>query len=382
MRLESLMPVLTLFSCAAALCCPAQTATPATPGRPVQPGERQEVIRVFTEEVLIPVRVLDERGRHPPFLEKDDLLVREDGVPQQIISIRRAPASVLLLICTSAELNPAVRITRAKEFATRLVSQLRAGDLIATLQYGGDTETILDWTTDGDAAVRVIRSKLWSKRGARLVSALRVATARLGATPPGNRHLVLVTDGVDDSEEGRAGLKDAIRGLLTAGVSVHVIGYARMGGKAIRQGTPLVSVTGQKPRKTAADIAEEITDPVGMSPHKKRPKIHVTVDLDIQMRRTRREYERRMREGMSWLAPLAEETGGSMSLPASAEEMLASGEEVARAIGSAYVVTYRPERPLSSAGEEEYRRLDVIARRIGLTAFTRRGYVVPPPPRH
>ena len=70
-----------------------------------------------------------------------------------------------------------------------------------------------------------------------------------------------------------------------------------------------------------------------------------------------------------------------MLVPLSSDEVLAGCEEVARAIGSQYVVAYKPKRPLAAAAaREEYRRIDTAARRAGLTILARRGYVVPPPP--
>ena len=59
--------------------------------------------------------------------------------------------------------------------------------------------------------------------------------------------------------------------------------------------------------------------------------------------------------------------------------MLAQAGEVARAIGSEYVVTYRPKRPLAEATPGEYRRIEVASRRVGLSLHARRGYVVPTP---
>ncbi|MCA1612805.1 MAG: hypothetical protein LC800_01375 [Acidobacteria bacterium] len=39
----------------------------------------------------IPVFARDDYGRFDPSLETDDVLVLEDGVPQQVRSIRRVP---------------------------------------------------------------------------------------------------------------------------------------------------------------------------------------------------------------------------------------------------------------------------------------------------
>ena len=350
-------------------------ATPApSPSRP--DGEQpQETVRVFTEEVLIPVRVTDARGRFDPSLERGELLVLEDGVPQEITSARHLPASVLVVVSAAGELNPALKVSATRETAARLVSLLRAGDRVSVMQYGTEVETVQGWTEDRDAAVRAIHTRLSSKRGARLASALRASLARLEETPAGNRHLVLITDGVDDTEDGGASVKQAVESLLASGTTVHVIGYTQMGRRAVRKASPPVIVSGKKPRKTANDIAAEIMNP-GKSESEK-PDLYVTIDLDFKMRRRRAEYERAMRVGERWLGALAEETGGNLNLPLTMDEMLAACASVARDIDTQYVVAYRPKRPLSTAGAGEYRRVEVFARRIGLNVSARRGYVVP-----
>src|SRR5438445_6686542 len=47
-------------------------------------NEQQEPVKVFTEEVRLPVVALDQYSHYDPTLEPDDILVLEDGVPQQI----------------------------------------------------------------------------------------------------------------------------------------------------------------------------------------------------------------------------------------------------------------------------------------------------------
>jgi len=77
------------------------------------------------------------------------------------------------------------------------------------------------------------------------------------------------------------------------------------------------------------------------------------------------------------LNAVAEESGGQMILPVSGSDLLAQVEEISRDIGSQYVVTYRPTRPLADAKPGEYRKIEVASRRVGLYLRTRKGYVVP-----
>lgn len=355
----------------------AQTAGPTPSPSPTPPiGESQDKVKVFTEEVVIPVTAYDDSGHLSAALEPQDILVFEDDVRQTVRSVRRIPANVLLLLDTGGALNPAMSVTTTKEIATRLISNLRAGDRIAAIQFGYHLESLSDWTTDRAQLIRAINTKLISGQRPQLTKALFAAAQRLNEVPAGTRHIVLITDGVDASDNGAA-LNEAIRQLLNANVTVHVIGYGAVGRKTIDKQHPLVTITNNK-RKSAADIAAEVT----MSPAdvaragiERSTQISVVIDTDFEMRRKFGTYKEATRKSELWLRSLAEETGGLTFIPRSLEEMRPRADEIAREIDSQYVVTYAPTRPLAEATLEEYRRLNVAAGIIGLHVRARRGYV-------
>ena len=165
------------------------------------PNSQQETVKVFTEEVVLTAQVTDQQGRFDPTLHKDELLILEEGVHQEIMSARQVPASVLLLISTGGELNPAMKSNISKEVAAHFVSRLKTGDRLALVQYGRQVQTITKWTSDLDAALHSIRTKLSSNNGSNLADALAESVEQFAESPTGNRHLVLITDGVDDSSE-------------------------------------------------------------------------------------------------------------------------------------------------------------------------------------
>lgn len=99
------------------------------------------------------------------------------------------------------------------------------------------------------------------------------------------------------------------------------------------------------------------------------------IDLDRLFGRgrpPREELERREAE----FEQLTGETGGTLALPTAAAELLAQAAAVADEVDAHYVVTYKPSRPVADARPGEYRKLDVIARRLGLAVRTRRGYFI------
>ncbi len=76
----------------------AQTGKAKPSATPPVESKPEDQVKVFTEEVRLPVAATDTYGHYDPTLEVDDVLVLEDGVPQQIKSVRHIPANVLLIL--------------------------------------------------------------------------------------------------------------------------------------------------------------------------------------------------------------------------------------------------------------------------------------------
>lgn len=386
------------LACAAPSVFAQQTPAPPRLAPTPQDADAQDEIRVVTEEVRIPIFATDEQGRFDPSLEIQDILVLEDDVPQEIQSVRRIPASILVLVGTGGELNPAVRTSVSRAVAHNLVANLREGDQIAALQFSSRTELVHGWTDNKESLHRALRTKLLAGRGARLSQAIIEAALFFESRPVGNSHLVLITDGVEqparmdykeamrvlgagqgETPEARAQTAEAVKQLNATQATVHILSYTTIGQRVSKeQAKKAQEVAGMAQSRT--DMATAGIDPTrgygmrgsGINP----PQVNGGLRFDPQMRRLRQAYDKAMKRSEQRLTLLAEETGGRMWLPATPDEMFANASEVAREIGSQYVVTYKPKRSLADAPATEYRRIVVAPRRIGLRLRARRGYVV------
>ena len=136
--------------------------------RPTPKPEEEETESVYVEEVRLPVFAFDEKGNFESTLAVDDLLVVEDDVPQQVKSVRRTPASVVLLLGAGWDLDPIVRANTTRDVALSLIRNLREGDSLAVVQFSGKVDTLQGWTGDKLEAVRAVRSKLFSGEGSNL----------------------------------------------------------------------------------------------------------------------------------------------------------------------------------------------------------------------
>ncbi|MGB7923389.1 MAG: VWA domain-containing protein [Pyrinomonadaceae bacterium] len=374
--------VLTGFCSLAILCLIAleafaqdSSATPTGRATTDSGNEIQEPITVSVEEVRIPLAAYDEHGRFDPTVEIDDLLLREDGAAQPIKSVYRIPASVVLLLDTGGESNRAKDVRLTREVAVHLVSGLQATDVLAVVQANNRAELAQDWTRDKALVVKALDHKLLSGKRSALAEAIVLAVERLEQTPQGNRHLVLISDGLD-SPGGSVAFGEAVKRLLQANITTHVISYTSLG-----QGAKM-------PGKSYPRVRSKVPDEIIMTmPRTKMPgepgpdfkqileaKGGTVIDIDRWLR-GRKGIRKELEKSEEELAALVAETGGSLWLPLSADEMMKEAGEVAREIDSQYVMTYKPQRPLASAKAGEYRRVDVISRRAGLRLRARRGYV-------
>ena len=349
-------------------------------GATAQEEAGQDVLRVSVEEVRIPVAAYDAGGRFDPTLSVDDLLVREDGVSQRVTGVYRLPAYVLVLADTGGESNPSKTAGLTAEVSAGLVAALRPGDSAAVMQVSNRAELIQEWSKDLTGVAKVVRAKLHSGKRSALAEGLMRAAEYLRRAPAGNRHLVIISDGLD-SGGGTPSYDEALKNLAASGVTLHVISYTSLGIKAARRPATRPRVKNSMPEEGIMSLPRDDADPRDQIPDMRgrmEAKGGGVVDLDRLFgrgRKLKKELARREAE----FGELAAETGGGLWLPSTHDEMRRQAAEAAREIDSRYVVTYRPQRPLADAKPGEYRRLDVLARRQGLTVRTRRGYVARQP---
>lgn len=212
------------------LCLAQQTvSSPGPSPPPTSPSANisqinQEPIRTLTEEVQLSVTALDSNDRLDPTLELADILVFEDDVAQEIRSARRVPAHVLLLLDTGGEINSAKRVRLTREIARRLVSTLEEQDEVSIMQFNSRVEILQNWTIDRIALLHVLDTKLLPGKRARFFDAVLASAAQLYDRPQGNRHVVMITDGVQTAGE-RMDRAAAFTQLQASNAVVHVISY-------------------------------------------------------------------------------------------------------------------------------------------------------------
>jgi hypothetical protein len=183
----------------------------------------------------------------------------------------------------------------------------------------------------------------------------------------------MITDGVQSPGE-RVDRGAALKQLQASNAVVHVISYTMFSQSTTTHDRKL---TRKRDKSLVPDEAvASLPADYGALRRAHEPG-GVIVDLDPERRKRIKQYEAAMRTSEKQLNAIAEESGGGMWLPESAEAMIEDGANAARLIDSQFVVSYKPRRPLATAKEGEVRRIEVASRRVGLNLVSRRLFVVP-----
>jgi VWFA-related protein len=337
----------------------AQTPTP-TP---------EQVEKVSTEEIKLNVLAFDASDNFAANLQKEDLLIIEDGRLNQASSLRRIPANVLVVLDVGNQISYAKRNKTTAETARKLISSLQENDSVAVMQYGDKVDILSEWTRDKtQVSQNLTDRKLGFGRRSVFVEAMDTAVKFFNNTPLENRHLILITDGIDTFNDKNA--KDSVtKKLLSSDINVHVISYTRLQQNAIE--IPK-SVQGGGSNRTPP------LPPGAEAPHSKEMQKFpiLTINLDREMIRKRKEEMNSLKTSEVYLTTIAEDTNGEIFLPETTDEMIEKTSILAKNIDSQYVVTYIPKRPLNESTDGEVHQIEVSSRRAGVQVQGRRKFVV------
>lgn len=288
-----------------------------------KPGEKtQAQLPSFSESagseyVLVPVVVLDKKGRFVEGLEKKNFQLRVQGVPVQLDTFENddsAPVSFAFLIDTSGSMKLASKLEYAKAAVRKIVGQRKAGDDFALFAFAEDeVRLVADFSRDPSRLLSAME-ELEAGGKTALFDAVAAVPSKMMAGKNGKRAIILFTDGVDNASK----LKPAEMAEILQQVSIPV--YA-----------------------------------VGM----KNASFDRLTD------------EERSQLSVDTLRMLAASSGGKMFLPAGDEDLGPTAEKIGAEVRKQYLLGFTP----SGQGELKYRILVVSVLKTGTWEVrTRRGY--------
>jgi Ca-activated chloride channel family protein len=323
---------------------PAQQADEVQkPSEGAEPIDEDEVVKISSNEVLLPVTVRDASGQLVSDLKREDFRVYEDGREQSLseLALRKVPVDVALLVDSSSSVAASFEDFRraAEEFAARLDAE----DRISLVKFDDRVELLLDWTQSRLQLRRALR-RLSTGVFTRFNDAL-LLVAREQFRQGSRRHaLVVLSDGID-SGRGKATLDAALRKLLEAQVAVYVISNTEIE-RAHKQSEldNLLAGTDASVRFNELRIGDL------------REGVRV---LDVSERN---------------LAQLTASTGGRLYKPQSFSTLDRVYGEIAEELRSQYALYYTPS---NATRDGRFRRVKVEVPGRPLQVNTRVGYFAP-----
>ena len=160
--------------------------------------DENEVVRVNTSLVTIPVSVMDRAGKYVPSIRQSEFRIWEDGVEQQVayFATVEKPFTVALVIDTSGSTK--YRLTEIQDAAISFVNQLRPEDRVLVVSFDDEVRVLSEATSDR-ARLRDAISRVRPGEGTKLYDAVDFIINERFNRIDGRKAILLFTDGVDTS---------------------------------------------------------------------------------------------------------------------------------------------------------------------------------------
>jgi len=178
-----------------------------------------------TEYVLVPVVVLDKKGRFVEGLEKKHFQLRVQGVPVQLDTFENddsAPVSFAFLIDTSGSMKLASKLEYAKSAVRHIIGQRKPGDDFALFAFAEDEVRLVSDFSKDPAGILSALGGLEADGRTALFDAVAATPSKMLAGRNGKRAIILFTDGVDNAS--RLSAAEMAEILQQVSIPVYAIG--------------------------------------------------------------------------------------------------------------------------------------------------------------
>lgn len=192
------LSALALAIFAAALAPPLAAQQQKTPAQEI--GD-EEVVRVSTTLVTVPVSVLDRNGKFVPNLRREDFHVYENGVEQEIAHFESAESPFTVALVLDKSDSTTVKFDDIKRAAIAFLDQLHPDDRVMLVAFDKNVRVEVELTSDR-GVLRTAIERLKSGGGTALYSAVALTVGHRFVHVRGRKAIVLFTDGVDTGSYG------------------------------------------------------------------------------------------------------------------------------------------------------------------------------------
>jgi VWFA-related protein len=195
----------------------------ASPSARIPGSPQKDPVRfsVDVNAVALDVVVTDRKGKFVKGLKRDDFVVLEEGVPQELtfFTAEATPVTVLVLLDSSASVRANLKIIQ--KAANRFIDKLRRGDKARVGFFHNRVIFGPSFTDDMDEHIAMIRN-MRPQRSTHLYDALIAALQELAPVRE-RKSLLVFTDG--DDEGSNASREDALEAARRSDVSIYGVGY-------------------------------------------------------------------------------------------------------------------------------------------------------------
>jgi Ca-activated chloride channel family protein len=320
--------------------------------------DQNDIVRVNTTLVTIPVSVMDREGRYAPNLRKEDFRLWEDGVEQQIAFFATVdkPFSVVLTIDTSSSTR--FQLNEIQDAAIAFVNQLQPGDRVMVVSFDDKVRVLTDFTSDRSR----LRNAIMETRtgnGTKLYEAVDMIINQKLANVEGKKAIVLFTDGVDTTSR-HASYESTVRDAEELDALIFPVQYDTFD-PAAGGGSNWPGST----RRSSGNILIDILGSIGRGKHGGIG----TGGGSGGAGSSRGEYER----GNRYLHELADRTGARVYEADSTRNLSVAFGNVAEELRRQYSLGYYPK---SQAQAGQRRSIRVRTTQPNLAVRARDSYIV------
>jgi Ca-activated chloride channel family protein len=320
-----------------------------------------EVIKVETNLVTMPVSVLDRNGRFISGLRQEDFQIFENNAQQKIeyFASVEQPFTVVLLLDVSP--STAYQIDEIHDAAISFVNQLRREDKVVVIAFDERVRVLSPVTNDRNVLRNAIMQAQFGD-GTSLYEAVDYTINRQLRGIEGRKAIVMFTDGVDTTSR-RAGYQSTVRQAEELDAMIYPIRYDTYSSMADQSGGYPYPRQRRRSGGTFGDILGGILNGGVVVGGGGYPGGGGSAGS------SRADYE----EGRRYLNDLAANSGGRTFEATTTSNLDAAFAGIAEELRRQYSVGYYPEN-VGQKGER--RQIRVRVKRPNLVVRAKNSYIV------